>query len=187
METWLPEWGQAVTVLVVASALGMDAFSLGMGLGMRGIPAWRIVQISGIIAIFHVFMPLLGMFTGQYVSTILGDVAVAAGGSLLVLLGCHMIYSSVKGGAQPVPFEIGGAFGLLVFALSVSIDSFSVGISLGLFASDLLFTVVMFGLFGGLMSVAGLAVGRRMGRLVGGYGEALGGAILLAFGLKFLF
>lgn len=187
MEAWLPDWGQAVTVLIMACALGMDAFSLGFGLGMRGIPVLRILQISAIIALFHVFMPLFGMFTGQYVSAILGNVAVAAGGGLLVLLGCHMIYSAVKGGSEPVPCEINGLFSLPVFALSVSIDSFSVGISLGLFASDLLFTVLMFGLIGGLMSVLGLAAGRRVGQFVGGYGEALGGAILLAFGLKFLF
>lgn len=187
MGGWLPEWGQAVTVLIMAAALGMDAFSLGIGLGLRGIPVPRMVKISIVIAFFHVIMPLFGMFTGQYVSTILGDMAVAAGGGLLVLLGSHMIYSAVRGGSAPVPFEIGGLLGLLFFALSVSIDSFSVGISLGLFASDLLFTVLMFGIVGGWMSVAGLAVGRRVGQLVGGYGEALGGIILLAFGLKFLF
>jgi putative Mn2+ efflux pump MntP len=184
---WLPEWGQAITVLIMAFALGMDAFSLGFGLGMRGMPAARIVQISSVIALFHVIMPLAGMFAGQYVSAILGDVAMAAGGGLLVLLGSHMIYSAVWGESASPSFEIKGLISLLAFALSVSIDSFSVGITLGLFASDLLFTVLMFGIAGGVMSVLGLAAGRRVGRYAGGYGEALGGAILLAFGLNILF
>src|SRR5690606_16569261 len=106
---------------------------------------------------------------------------------LLVLLGSHMIYSAIRGSGQTPAFEVASAFGLLIFALSVSIDSFSVGISLGLFASDIILTVLMFGAFGGAMSVAGLLLGRRVGGMIGEYGEALGGVILLAFGLKFLF
>lgn len=180
------EWGQLFTILIMAVALGMDAFSLGIGLGMRGIRLLRIAFISAVIALFHILMPLMGMFTGRYVSTLLGDVAVAAGGGLLVLLGCHMIYSAVRqeGGAT---FDIGGFWGLLLFALTVSIDSFSVGISLGLFASDIALAVILFGIFGGGMSVLGLLLGRRFGLWMGEYGEAFGGAILLAFGLKFLF
>ena len=180
------EWGQFATIFIMAIALGMDAFSLGIGLGMRGIRLIHVAQISVVIAIFHIIMPLMGMFTGHYVSTILGDVAVAAGGGLLVLLGAHMIYSAVRNGQTPM-FDIQSVFGLLVFALSVSIDSFSVGISLGLFSTDIILTVLMFGAFGGAMSVAGLLLGRRVGSMIGEYGEALGGVILLAFGLKFLF
>lgn len=187
MQVMTAEWGHAATILIMAIALGMDAFSLGIGLGMRGIRLLHVLQISVVIAVFHVFMPLFGMFTGHYVSTILGDVAVAAGGGLLVLLGSHMIYSAIRGSGEPAAFEINSVLGLFIFALSVSIDSFSVGISLGLFASDLLLTVLLFGAFGGVMSVAGLMIGRRVGTLVGEYGEALGGVILLGFGLKFLF
>jgi len=184
---WLPDGGQAITVLIMACALGMDAFSLGFGLGLKGLRAVRILQISAVIAVFHVIMPLLGMAAGQFVSAVLGDVAMAFGGGLLVLLGSHMILAAVRGEAAPAPLEIRGAVALLFFALSVSIDSFSVGITLGLFVRHLLFTVLTFGMAGGLMSVLGLAAGRRVGRYAGGYGEALGGAILLAFGLNILF
>lgn len=187
MGGWLPEGGQALTVLVMAAALGMDAFSLGFGLGLKGLPAVRIVQISAAIALFHVIMPIFGMSAGQFVSAVLGDVAMAFGGGLLVLLGSHMIIGAVRGDAPPASFEIRGLAGLLFFAFSVSIDAFSVGITLGLFVRHLLFTVLMFGFAGGLMSVLGLAAGRRVGRYAGGYGEALGGAILLAFGLNILF
>lgn len=38
--------------------------------------------------------------------------------------------------------------GMLVFAISVSIDSFSVGVSLGMFAGDRALTVLMFGTVG---------------------------------------
>jgi manganese efflux pump family protein len=179
------ELGQLFTILIMAIALGMDAFSLGIGIGLKGIRLWDILKISTVIGLFHVIMPLTGMWMGQYVSFLLGDVATMAGGALLILLGGHMVYSSLRG-EDVVSFDHRTIWGLLVFALSVSVDSMSVGVSLGMLSSDLLLTIASFGLAGGLLSVMGLLLGRRAGHWVGGYGEAVGGCILLAFGIRFL-
>lgn len=181
----MAQWGQLVTILIMAFALGMDAFSLGIGMGVRGIRMWNILRVSLIIGLFHIIMPLMGMFMGKYVSTLLGNVATAAGGALLVVLGGHMLYSSLRGNDVTL-IDSRSIWGLLIFALMVSIDSFSVGVSLGMFATDIILTVVLFGLSGGIMSVMGLMLGRRVSRWVGEYGEALGGLILLVFGIRFL-
>lgn len=178
--------GHAMTVFLIAVALGMDAFSLCVGIGMRGIRLLHVAKISAAIAAFHVIMPLAGILMGKYVSELLGDVAVMFGGALLILLGGHMIYSSIRGGDKP-SFNTGSLLGLLAFAISVSVDSLSVGVSLGVFAADLLLTVLLFGVMGGLLSVAGLLVGRRVGLIVGESGEALGGAVLMVFGILFFF
>ncbi|MBB3110592.1 putative Mn2+ efflux pump MntP [Paenibacillus phyllosphaerae] len=177
--------GQMLTLIIMAVALGMDAFSLGIGIGLKGIRLLDIIKLSFIIGVFHIIMPLLGIFTGQYVSTLLGGVATTVAGALLLLLGGHMIYSSLRGEDAP-SFNHRSLFGLLVFALSVSIDSFSVGISLGMFATDVLLTVLLFGFFGGLMSVLGLLLGRKVSKGLGEYGEACGGVILFTFGLLFI-
>ncbi|MGO4376081.1 manganese efflux pump, partial [Paenibacillus sp. MCAF20] len=97
-----------------------------------------------------------------------------------------MIYSSLRGDAV-TSFDHRTTWGLLVFALSVSIDSFSVGITLGMFAADIWLTVLLFGIFGGLMSIMGLSLGRKVSADLGEYGEALGGAILFVFGILFIF
>ncbi len=162
----------------------MDAFSLGIGIGLKGIRLLDILKISLVIAVFHILMPLTGMVMGHYFSSLFGHVATFIGGGLLVLLGSHMVYSSLRG-EQAQSFDHTTLWGLLLFALSVSIDSFSVGVSLGLFATDVVLTVLLFGTFGGVMSILGLLLGRRVSRLAGEYGEALGGVILFAFGLSF--
>ncbi|QMV41768.1 manganese efflux pump MntP [Cohnella cholangitidis] len=177
--------GQLLTILVMAVALGMDAFSLGVGIGLKGVRLYDILKLSTIIAIFHVLMPLGGMVTGQYVSGLLGGIATSVAGALLLLLGGHMVYSSLRGESVD-SFDHRTVWGMLVFSFSVSIDSFSVGVSLGMFSAHVWLTVLMFGFFGGLMSVMGLMLGRRASRSLGEYGEALGGVILFAFGLLFL-
>lgn len=179
------EWGQWITLVIMAVALGMDAFSLGIGIGLKGIRRLDIIKISAVIACFHIIMPLMGMFMGNYVSSLLGNVATAVGGGLLLVLGGHMIFSSLRGESVQ-SFDHRTMWGITIFSLSVSIDSFSVGVSMGMFASDILATVLLFGFFGGLMSVVGLLIGRHVGHTLGGYGEACGGVILFIFGLMFI-
>ena len=178
--------GQMLTILLMAVALGMDAFSLGVGIGLKGVKLRDIIKLSSVIAVFHVVMPLAGMVAGAYVSNLLGGVATSVAGALLLLLGGHMVYSSLRGDAVD-SIDHRTLWGVLVFSLSVSIDSFSVGVSMGMFSAHLLPTVMTFGLFGGLMSVLGLMLGRRVSRSMGGYGEAFGGLILFGFGLLFIF
>nr|WP_141506597.1 manganese efflux pump MntP family protein [Paenibacillus luteus] len=178
--------GQFLTLFIIAVALGLDAFSLGLGIGLKGIRLRDILKLGIVIALFHVLMPLVGIYTGQYVGGLLGDVATTAAGILLVLLGGHMIYSSLRGEAVQ-SFDHKSLWGLLVLSLSVSIDSFSVGITLGMFSANLWMTILLFGILGGLMSVSGLLLGRKVSGNLGEYGEAIGGGILFVFGILFIF
>lgn len=179
------QWGQLMPLFFMAIALGMDAFSLGIGVGLKGIRKRDILKIGLVIGLFHIIMPLMGVFMGQYMSNLLGHVTTTIGGLLLLLLGAHMIYSAFRGETVK-SLDHRSPIGLILFALSVSIDSFSVGISLGIFSTDIWLTVLLFGAFGGAMSIMGLLLGRRVGDWVGETGEALGGVILLVFGIVFL-
>ncbi|MFS0725813.1 manganese efflux pump MntP family protein [Paenibacillus sp. 1P07SE] len=178
--------GQLMTIVLMAVALGMDAFSLGIGIGLKGIRLRHVLRLSCVIALFHVAMPLLGILTGNFMSGLLGQVATTAAGVLLFLLGAHMVYHSLRPGSES-SIDHRSLWGTLLLGLTVSVDSFSVGVSLGMFSANMLLTVLMFGLFGGLMSIIGLLIGRRAGGSLGDYGEACGGIILLVFGLMFLF
>ncbi|MBY0009407.1 manganese efflux pump MntP [Paenibacillus typhae] len=183
-----PGWGQIVTIAIMAIALGMDAFSLGVGIGMKGIRLLHVLQLSLLIAFFHVLMPLLGLFTGSYVGHLLGQVTTYAAGGLLILLGGHMVWNTFrKEESTSRPMDHRTFWGMLLISLSVSIDSFSVGVSLGMFVDSIILTVLAFGACGGFMAITGLLLGRRVSRGLGDYGEALGGAILLGFGLLFIF
>ncbi|WP_367903478.1 manganese efflux pump MntP family protein [Paenibacillus sp. PL2-23] len=178
--------GQFLTLLIIAMALGFDAFSLGLGIGLKGIRLRDVLKLGVVIGLFHIIMPIGGILTGQLVSGLLGDVATTAAGVLLVLLGGHMIYSSLRG-EEVQSFNHRSTAGLLVLALSVSVDAFSVGVTLGMFSANMWLTILLFGFFGGLMSMLGLLLGRKVSGNLGEYGEACGGAILLVFGFIFIF
>lgn len=176
--------GGVITLILMAFALGMDAFSVGLGMGMFRLSKRQIFKIGITIGIFHVWMPLTGMIAGRFLSEQFGALAGYVGGLLLILLGIQMIWSGFKDDESSLVKPMGK--GLLLFALSVSLDSFSVGLTLGIYGAKTLLVLVCFGLVATVLTWCGLFLGRRVQGWMGQYSEALGGSILLAFGLKLL-
>jgi putative Mn2+ efflux pump MntP len=177
--------GELLTLLIMALALGMDAFSVGLGMGLIKLRFKQIFYIGVTIGVFHIWMPLVGMMIGKLLSDTFGTIATLLGGGLLILLGVQMIFASFKKDEEPLITPVG--FGLIVFALSVSLDSFSVGLSLGIYGAKTFLTVAIFGLVSMVLTWIGLLVGKRVQTWLGSYSEALGGSILLAFGVKLIF
>ncbi|MBD8069519.1 manganese efflux pump MntP family protein [Bacillus sp. PS06] len=177
--------GEIITLFIMAFALGMDAFSVGLGMGLMRLRLKQIFYIGIIIGVFHIWMPLLGMVIGRFLSDQLGTIATYLGGILLLILGIQMIVSSFKDGDSKVLTPHGA--GLYIFALGVSLDSFSVGLSLGIYGARTFVTILMFGIVSMFLTWAGLLLGKRVQGWFGSYSEALGGSILFAFGIKLIF
>ncbi|BCB05940.1 manganese efflux pump MntP [Bacillus sp. KH172YL63] len=176
--------GELVTLMLMAFALGMDAFSIGIGMGMLRLRLKQIFYIGLVVGIFHVWMPMFGMITGKFLSETFGDLAAYAGGLLLIVLGIQMFMASFKEEEASLISPVG--FGLILFALSVSLDSFSVGLTLGIFGARTAVALFCFGIAATVLTWAGLLIGRRFQGVLGNYSEALGGSILFAFGVKLL-
>jgi putative Mn2+ efflux pump MntP len=176
--------GEMITLNIMAFALGMDAFSVGLGIGMVRIRLKQIFKIGIMIGLFHVVMPLIGMLAGRFLSERFGDIAALLGGGLLLFLGIQMIWSSFKEEERKLIAPVG--FGLFLFSLSVSIDSFSVGLSLGIYGAKTALVLIFFGVGACVLTWLGLLLGRKVQGWIGTYSEALGGGILMAFGIKLL-
>lgn len=185
MEIALFQWGQLLTLLMVAFAISMDAFSLGVGVGMVGIRLREILKVSLTIGLFHIAMPLVGIFIGVYLSEIVGDIAVIIGGAVLIAIGLHMLWNGVFRTEEKSILKTKGV-GLILFAFSVSLDAMTVGFSFGLIEVNKILAVSLFGLMGAAMAYFGLLLGRSVGGWLGEYSEVLGGLILFVFGLKFM-
>lgn len=181
----ISDGGEWVTLLLMALALSMDAFSVGLGMGMFKLSPKRIILIGMTVGFFHVWMPLLGMATGRFISGQFGTYAAYAGGLLLIILGIQMFISGLKGGDNSILAPVG--IGLIVFALSVSLDSFSIGLTLGIYGAKTIVAVACFGVAATLLTWMGLVAGKKVQGLLGVYSEMLGGSILFLFGLKLLF
>ncbi|AIE61566.1 manganese efflux pump MntP family protein [Bacillus methanolicus] len=179
-----PMIGEVLALSLMAFALGMDAFSVGLGMGMFKLRLRQIFKIGITIGIFHVWMPLLGIAAGKFLSNQFGAIAGYIGGVLLLVLGLQMILASFQKEESRFITPVG--FGLLFFALSVSLDSFSVGLTLGIYGAKTILVLICFGGVATILTWIGLFIGRKVQGWIGTYSETLGGSILLVFGIQLL-
>lgn len=181
----LHQLGELISISFMAVALGMDAFSVSLGLGMQQLRLKRILYVGIIIGVAHLIMPLIGIVVGIFISAGIGHYTILVGGLLLTGIGAHMIFSAFQ--QKPAKAIQTSGIGLLIFAVTVSMDSFSVGLSLGISQVRAAVTILMFGFISMVLTWAGLLLGRKVRGLLGVYSEVLGGSILLVFGLGVLF
>lgn len=177
-----------VTVLLLALALGTDAFSLFLGIGITGVTGGQIALISCSVLAFHIFMPLLGWQIGELAGRILGHVAGIAGALILFYLGARMLWRTWRGGCAKTPgIVLVNNWGLLLLVLSVSVDALAVGFTLGTRGTNLLLMALTFGIVAGLMTLTGLLLGRWLGDRIGERAQIVGGLILIGIGIKMVF
>ena len=114
-------------VLFVSLALGVDAFSVAMGIGLGGLHRREAFFFCGLVTVFHVVMPLTGLFLGTYLGYLVGPLATTAGALLLLAIGGNMIFESLR--EKSFPLGVVGRrqrdfFGLF-FSYFYSINYFS--------------------------------------------------------------
>lgn len=177
--------GEIISIIFMAFALGMDVFSLSLGMGMQHFRLKRIAIIGFVFGLFHLLLPFLGIMIGKLISAQLTDFATLVGGLLMVGIGIHMILSVFSSETRTIIRPFG--FGLFILGLSVSIDSFSVGLSLGISGVKTALTLILFGIVSMVLTWIGMLLGRKVRGYLGSYSEILGGSILCAFGLKIIF
>ncbi|WP_066188110.1 MULTISPECIES: manganese efflux pump MntP [Gracilibacillus] len=174
--------GELLSISCIALALSMDAFSVGLAIGMQEIRLKRIAYIGFIVGLFHVMMPFAGLSLGSILSDKIEGIAHLAAGLLLCAIGLQMILQTCL--KRETPMLAPAGLGLLIFAFTVSLDSFSIGLSLGLSGVVTLLALLLFGLFSMVFTWLALLIGRRAHHLLGAYSEVAGGVILFFFGLQ---
>ncbi|WP_093133208.1 manganese efflux pump MntP [Salinibacillus kushneri] len=175
--------GEWLTISLMAIAVGMDAFSVSLGMGMLNLRLRKIAIIGILIGIFHIIMPFFGILLGNILSQRFGSFAIYVGGILLIVLGIQMFIHSFS--KENNTYLVRGA-GLFIFAFTVSLDSFSVGLSLGMFGVRTIVALLLFGLASMVLTWLGFLLARKASSLLGSYSEVLGGSILCAFGIQLL-
>ncbi len=174
-----------LSVFLMAIALGMDAFSMSIGVGLQGISTVQTGQLSFIVGVLHIILPLLGIYLGQILGAFAGSIATYFGAAVLIILGAKMIYEEFKDEEEEITLKAGWQF--IVLPVSVSLDSLSIGFSLGTFGIQKLFFVTgVFGLVAAAMTAAGVALGLKIGHAIEKT-SILGGTILMILGVKMLF
>ncbi|MFD1391515.1 manganese efflux pump MntP family protein [Alkalibacillus flavidus] len=167
--------------VIMAIAVSMDALSVSLSIGFsqRRLRWW--LYFVMLVGLFHVIMPLAGIFFGDMLSEQLGHMAQHIGGWLLVAIGIQMIMATFWQSDRQPPLT---AIGLFFLALTVSLDSFSVGISIGMLGVHVFVIALLFGFVSMVFTWFGFMLSKYGRKWLGTYSEAIGGVVLAILGLQ---
>jgi putative Mn2+ efflux pump MntP len=203
-------------LLLVAVALSMDAFAVGMTNGMTNskMKIGKVLLIAAFYGGFQFLMPVIGYFASGVFSSLIEKVAPWVSFILLGFIGGKMIYDGVKEvlehrkeekeaksathargeeekGMETVekPLSIKT---LSLQALATSIDALAVGVSFlalstdGTLCLNVWWDSLIIGCVTFSLSIIAVYLGKVIGNKLADKAEIAGGAVLVIIGIKIL-
>ncbi len=163
-----------LTILLIGSSLSMDAFSLALIYGIIGINKKQKITLSIIVGIYHFLMPLIGLNFGMVINHISFINLHIISSIILIYIGIDLIIAKEKEHNL-----VTNNIGFIMFGLSVSIDSLTVGIGLNSITNNHLLAVMTFSLTSLIFTYLGLILGNTIGKKIGTYARTIGGITLI--------
>lgn len=172
-----------LTVLMVAVGLSMDTFSLSISYGMLNISKSNILKISVCVGLFHFFMPLLGNICGEMIFKIIPVDEKVLIGIIFLTISVDIIISLFK---EKEVSPIKTLIDILLFSLTVSIDSFATGTCLDVFGVNMYLVVTIFMFISFLFTYLGLSLGYTLHNKIGRISEIIGLTLLITLSFLYL-
>lgn len=165
---------------LTAIALSLDAFSLSLIYGTIIKEKRLIIILSMLTGIFHFFMPLLGYYLSNlFIIKIISKINYLSF-VIFFILGIEMIIS--KSSNKNI-IDITSIFNIILFAFTVSLDSFSIGITL--INKDIFMSILIFSITSFIFTYFGLRLGQKISKINGI--NKIGGIILIVLSIYYLF
>ena len=160
--------------------LSMDAFSLSLSLGTTSPKKRIIIKTALSVGLFHFFMPILGYFLGYSFKYKIPNINILTF-ILFTILAIEMYKSK-----EEEKNNILNNITILLIAFSVSLDSFTVGIALGLNNEYILISSIIFSITSSIFTYLGLILGKKLKSKYKVLSKYIGIIILLIVALKYL-
>ncbi|MCW4000658.1 MAG: manganese efflux pump MntP family protein [Candidatus Bathyarchaeota archaeon] len=177
----------ALTIILIAVGLAMDAFAVSIANGMAATANRRrgALLTATFFGVFQMLMPVLGWAVGLSLqdAVMALDHWIAFG--LLAFIGGKMVYDGVKNQTEKAVSDL-RLHALLVMAVATSIDALMVGFSFAFLQTQIAVPVAVIGAVTFGFSFVGFYFGCGLGRQFGHRIKIVGGAVLIIIGLRIL-
>ena len=172
-------------LVVLAISLSMDSFSTavikGMELGKLNIR--YLFVLSVMFALFQSVMPILGYGLGSLLSDVLISLGHVVSFAILVILGINMLKKGSLNQDSDFDYSLKS---IVILAIAISIDAFSVGITYVNLEIDIVISTLLIFFVTFITSIIGVFIGGKFGNILDNKALKLGGLMLIALGIKIL-
>lgn len=185
-----------LALLLVAASVGMSNFGAAIGIGVSGVDARTRLRVGLIFGVFESGMPVLGLIIGHQLAAPLGHAARWLGAAVLIAAGGYTLIAAARAGRSPrgeAAYQSGAPVSpttgladtsrLVLSGLALSVDNLAIGFALGAYRTSIAAGAITIGAVSVALSLLGLELGARLGKVVGERGEQLAGLVLISVGI----
>ena len=177
-----------ITIFIIAVGLGVDAFSVAIGIcATNDKKSWApVLRLAAAFGIFQFVMPIAGWLAGLTVVEIIASFDHWIAFTLLALVGGKMIWEGFEKESDEERDDQTRGWPLLVLSIATSIDALAVGFSFSVLKNPIFLPAVIIGLVCFIMTIIGMIFGKVLAKIFGKKVEIFGGLVLIAIGIKIL-
>lgn len=179
-----------VTSVLLGLGVSMDAFAvtIGEGLACKEKNNRSVLWLALYFGLFQGIMPLIGSVLAGIISPKIMAVGPYISLFLLAFVGINMIVEAQRGEKEVDSCPVGGQnfshSKALMLAIATSVDALAIGVSLAFTNTGRLTACVTIALTTFFVCILGGLLCARLPRGSGKFAGTLGGAVLIAIGLK---
>lgn len=145
-----------LSIFLIGVALSMDAFSIALSIGTTHLSKNRFILIPLVVSIMHFVMPLIGLFLGNQILSVININPKI----IMTIILLYLAFLMYKDRNNDKVTKINSLLSIFLYALSVSLDSFSVGIGLKALTDKIIIPPIIFSLCAGTITYMGLILGK---------------------------
>ncbi len=177
-----------ITIFGLAVALAMDAFAVALGtaISLPTLTGRHLFRFSWHFGLFQALMPIIGWYGGMTIQKWVVAVDHWVAFALLGFIGVRMLWEAFHQEKSTEKGDPTKGWSLIILSVATSIDALAVGLTLAMLDVSIWLPSLIIGLVAGVLTIAGMLMGRRLGKQWGMRVEVLGGLVLIGIGVKIL-
>jgi putative Mn2+ efflux pump MntP len=175
-------------ILLMATGLAMDSFSVSLGASTSGheINRRAALRLAFHLGFFQFLMPVVGWYLGSSVAEAISAVDHWIAFGLLLFVGGRMIHAGFTDNVAAYTNNPSRGITMVMLSVATSIDALAIGLSLAMLGISIWYPSVVIGVVTAMISLAGIPLGARLGDLFCKRVSIVGGLILLFIGIRIL-
>lgn len=175
-----------VEIIVVALALAVDAFTVGVAVGLTHRGRRQIFRLSFHFGLFQALLPLVGALAGHVLGDWMHGWKHWLAAALLFGIGAKMAIESFGPASKEDRRDPTRGLSLVGLSVAVSIDALAVGFSLGLTDVSIPLAVTIIGVVTACLTWIGMLLAGALASRLGKRGGLVAGLVLVGLGVKIL-
>ncbi len=173
---------EIISLIIIGLSLSIDAFTLSLTYGILNIPKKTIFLTSILVGICHFIMPLLGHNLGDLISCIIN----INSKYILITVLLIILIETCKSLKEEETEHNLNIINMLLFAILVSFDSFSLGIGIIYITHKIILASTIFSILSCIFTMLGFILGKIVGTDLGKKAKILGIIMLSLLIMYFL-